>query len=463
MRRALILVAAIVGCASVGCEDTNDVTGLTSTPAVIASATPPPSRGEAPVPVHHEFAPGQLIDTPDAGVFFVDIDTGEAEAWVTPDSEDNPFAFTRVSMSADGSKVIYSCMTSTSSGLAPCGSPDGPIINYLLDTQSGERRSLDAFSSNRRRPDRFVQQFVALSPDGETILGTADDGSLIRARTDDPDTTETIAIPKTSGGLPLDAAWAPDNDAAIVAIGQPGGPATTTALVRSDSTAATMLVDASVLAQWSPDGRVVALIDTVKPGLWVFDVQGTELWTRPEPSAAVTNARWSPDSASLAFAINPGGESGTPERIEVIDASTGGLRYTIENALACSGQVWNADGSLLLFGSYAADGHLVAADPETRTFSEPFDWYGLTPSPADPNIAILFDGESFAQVDLRTRQRLKAIAETTVMPAWFFDHEPFFAGDRITFTAPHLGHGGCGEAGSGVTTKPAPRFVFPPS
>ena len=445
---------------SVACDDDESSTSLpeTSTPSA-STGTPTPVVAGAPSPQSLTFDAGELIDVEDAGVFFIDIATGEAEAWVTPDSAGNPFAFTLVSMSADGTKLVYACMMSTTAGLASCDGGSGDtIINYLLDTETGERRALTAFSGDRRRPDRFVQQFVALSPDGETLLGIGADGALIRASSDEPNQVETIAIPGAGGETPIDAVWSPDGGAAVVFVGVAGSQPGKVVFVADDAASATPLVDETVSAFWSPDGARLLLVG--RAALWMFDADGAQIWTKPH-DLLITNIRWSPDGTAIAMHVTQSGDSTVPESIAVLDAGTGEVRFRIEAALACAGQLWNADGSRLLFGSYEHDGRLVLADPETRTFSAPPEWYGLTPNPADPNLAILFEGESFFEIDLRTGERTRTIAETTVSPAWFFDHEPLFAGDRIVFTAPHGGHGGCGEGGSAITDKPPPSFVFP--
>lgn len=459
---ALVVVLAL----SLACSDGDPAPAPTATPAA-PTATPPPDV-EVPLPVHLTWDAGELIESPDAGVFWIDIATGEAEAWVTPNSADNPFAFSLSARSNDASRLIYSCMRSTTEGLAQCGGAFGdPIVSYLLDIETGARTQLDAFGFDRGLLDGYGRQIISLSPDGETLLGIGNAHPLVRTRVADPTQLETITLTDTFGARPFSFEWAPGSDAALVYLGGDGQTPTQVLLLRNDADAPIELVRSNATGLWSPDGSTVAVIDTLNPAISMFDEHGELLWTRPDRPTGTTNVRWSPDGSSLAFAINPGGQSGIPERIEVIDAETGEPRLRINAALACGGQIWNADGSRLLFGSYEHDGRVVIADPDARTFSAPLAWYGVTPNPADPNLAVLFDGAGpnraiFAEVDLRTGERTRTIATTDESPGWYSDHEPLFAGDRIFFAAPHLGHGGCGEGGSGVTDKPPTSFEFPP-
>ena len=444
---ALLVLLLFFGC-STDADDAAPTPVVAPTRTAIATPTVL-ATGEAPAPVHHTFAPGATIDVQDAGIFFVDIETGAAEGWVTPGSADNPFAFRVSGMSADGSRLIYDCARPAVGRVQPCGGrAEDPFAYYLFDTATGERTRLDAFTG----------EFVTLSPDGEMILGMTSRG-LARAGVTQPDDVEIIDLLAEDSTLPHRAVWAPDGEAVAVSLGVNGYPSTAVWILRFNGAAPVELVHGGAYpATWSSDGTKIGLLDQIKSGMWVYDDRGLLLWTRADP---ISNAQWSPDGRLLAISINPGQESEEPERIEMVDSATGEAQYRIVAALGCGSRIWNAGGSLLLFGSYANEGRMVVADPAERTYAAT-DSYWLMPSPDDPELAIVFDGEAFESFDLMEQQRTGVIARTASHPAWFFDHPPFFAGGRIVFTSPHLGHGGCGEAGSGITTKPEPRFEFPP-
>jgi hypothetical protein len=140
----------------------------------------------------------------------------------------------------------------------------------------------------------------------------------------------------------------------------------------------------------------------------------------------------------------------------VFDAESGATAFRIANVIACGGQIWTSDGSRLILGG--SSGHIIA-NVGDRTLEE--NTRNLTPSPFGGTLAIEQANLGFATFDLATGERRQiARYAQRVVPAWFYDHEPLFAGQRIVFRTPHLGHGGCGE-GNGAPLGEA-AFELPP-
>lgn len=409
------------------------------------------SGGTEPIPRPVTFAPGETVSAEGPGIFFLDPETGATEGWVIPG--ENRFALTVTSISADGGLVLFTCREQyPEEGLGPCNrfAPDSPFTWYLLNTETGERTQLP-----------HVMEFRSFSPDGSMLLGETADGLALASVS----SLRTASVTALSDVRPLgvasgSASWSPDSASIIVRS------AAGTFLVRADSAETVQLLPEAVVRgiAWAPDSSKVVLVLPPEEstsldspsGIFVFDGDGNQLWHRPAEGEA-PNPRWSADGEQLAVQVRVVYEQ-EPNvfRLDVFDGATGEPRYRIPGAIACSGRIWTADGSRLVVGSYGLGAFV--GDPNTGTFRRLE--VGAKPSLTDPDQGIGFDGFDFYRVDLSSGE-FTHLAETTVEPAWFSDHEPLFVGERIVFTAPHGGHGGCAVC-CGLDNPPEPAFRYPP-
>lgn len=404
---------------------------------------------------HVTFAQGQVVSADGPGLFFVDPESGATEGWVVPGG--GVFEFMLTGISADGSLVLYSCREQRPEGSpVPCDDAPEPGVWHLLDTEQARRTTLPG-----------GVQYLSLSPNGETLLGISD-GEFVLAAVRDPEDRRGIGLagdaPRfaTSGG----STWAPDGSAVLVTSER------ATHLVRASDGVHTELLPASQSATlpgigWSTDGSKIALArhpspdptspsTAGTPGILVFDASGTLLWESLLPGG---NPRWSPDGSQLAVTVDPP-RVPTPSfaldfRLDVFAGETGAALYRIDGVI-CPGDVWAADGANLLVESYDGQGTFLA-DPETGTF-RPLGTFAV-PHPSR-SAGVRFDGRGFQLVDLSSGA-ITPLAETTVDPAWYSDHGPRFVDDRLVFSAPHLGHGGCG-VGTAPEELPQLAFQYPP-
>ncbi len=404
------------------------------------------------MPRHEIFAPGETISADgQAGIFFLDPVTGAAEAWLVPaaafqDAGPMPFSFTVGGFSADAGKVVYTCMEpKVNSGPVPCG---GATDNtwYLLDTKSGQRTRLAAFTG----------PFASISPDGKTLLGaTADSLALASVGS----TGALRAIASTAG---IDVAyayaeWSADGGRLVLTMSTPpaAGSIVSTFLVDATSGRMTPLDGGGV---WSPDGARLLSWKQASDGqgeLRMLDRDGRLLWSK-RPTGAP--GAWSADASLLYAQVldqpRVSDAYGPLDRVDVIDSGRGLTEYRIRGGVCPLG--WVAGTHRLLTESYGFGEALIDLDAKSLRI---FDVYAR-PTPFDPNTAILFDGSDFRSYDLATGET-KLIAHTTVTPAWDPNHGAMFVGDRLVFTALHGGHGGCGE-GASPQNPPRPELFVGP-
>jgi DNA-binding CsgD family transcriptional regulator len=409
------------------------------------------------------FAPGEAIAADGPGIFFVEVNTGEATGWTAPGR--TFFGFSVLGYSDDGRRVLYTCREQqTEGGPIPCDGGQEPGTYYLLDTETGDREELPAGDF----------QYLSISPDGETLLAEAR-GELVFVPRSDTNVVRPLGVaaanaqPLARGGI----AWAPSGAVGVVV-----SPEGVTYLADGESEPKELIpqtagLRSAPIAIWSADGDQIAVTRVLNtdpkdpappgtPGILVFDRDGTLLW---ESALSGANPRWSPDGTKLAVDVDPPRvltpDFASDHRLDVFDGATGEALYRIDGAIACAGEMWTADGSRLVFGAYNATAPFqYIGDPQTRTIDVAPG--GGVPAPFDANLLIGFDGQNFTRVDLTTGETTSlATTATDLDPAWSWDHEPLFAGERIVFAEPHGGHGGCGE-GASPDNPPALGFQFPP-
>jgi hypothetical protein len=240
-------------------------------------------------------------------------------------------------------------------------------------------------------------------------------------------------------------------------------------------------VTGAVRTALSPDGSKLAVAALALGGTSTelsLAVFGLFISDGPIWEAAINsfnpNLRFSPDGAYLAVTTQAPTDSvsqGAP-RVDVYDVETGEVRYRVEGAMACAGEIWNADGTNLVVESLVSDvpGD-VAVDLATGTIT-PLRQQ-VTPSPFDPSIGVGFDGSDFTIVPL-DGSAPRQLSDTTVSPAWWPDHEPLFTSSSLVewsrvsgqgsavYAYPHGGHGGCGEGAQILAPPSALRFIEDP-
>jgi len=457
MRPAIVASACSLALFAAACGGgaSKSPTPAPTGPAATATAPAPAptlAPDDAPLPEHVTFSPGETISADgEAGVFFLDPKTGAAEAWLVPAAHVGqsgylPFTFTPVSVSADGSRLLYTCKDYDASGqLAPCGGAAHNVW-YLFDTRSGERTRLSAFEPLALSPDLFTP--VSISPDGRTVVA-ATRSALFVAPADDPGALRRIDIPEDPMYTQaIVVGWSPDSSIVIVRVmppGIPGGRSFAIAIAAGD---VNQVADGSVA--WAPDGAHFAVASGFSDDseLVMYARNGGVLWSKPAHAPGGGPA-WSADGKYLYVfqrdAVPTAADPNPPDRADVLDPQTGETLVRARGVLCPEG--WVGSTHRFVTGTYGAGEVVVDVDAAT---------YKALPSyahaaPFDDETVYAFDGADFRAVDIATGAT-RLIAHTTVFPAWDPAH-PMYAGDRIFFTPLHGGHGGCGE-GSGPAVIP---------
>ncbi|HZP58233.1 MAG TPA: hypothetical protein VFC53_11890 [Dehalococcoidia bacterium] len=456
-----LLATALVALLAVACGgDANKDASATKAGSPTARSTAAP--GETPAPEHLRFARGDTIAADrKAGIFFLDPETGAADAWVVPATEypdagigPLPFTFTIGGASGDGSKVVYECLEARASGSpGPCGGGEAHVW-YLLDTTSGERTRLSLFTG----------VFASISPDGKTLLGLAGD-ALATADADAPQSVDArISLPGATAPAAY-ADWSPDSERVVVQAAVPGAPVQQTYLVNVSAASARLLQAGQTGVSWSPDGSKLAITfgsadkDTGAGTLNVLGRDGKQIWSRALRTFSA-NPQWSADGDLLSVQVQEPSPPGTVAayRLDIYDGATGKTRYRVAGAIACQGPVWDGDTHRVVVGQYfsgPAGSALVDLPGGEITQLGTY----VTPSP-DAGRFIEFDGHDFSVVTSAGDRQL--IAHTTVTPSWDALHRlPQFIGGKIAFTSLHGGHGGCAE-GASPETPPKLEVVYPP-
>lgn len=464
MRYAIVAAVVFAAPALVACGGASSLRptpGAARSPSAVAgtpTALPTALPGEAPMPQQVSFAPGETIAADGkAGVFFLDPYTGAAEGWVVPAAAGADgtgylnFSFTIGGVSADGTKVVYECQHYVGSHLVPCGNDPSTSQWYLLDTTTGTRTRLTAFTG----------PFADISPDGETLIGAVSADHLALASAANPTQARTIdpRVPMNGYQRPAHA-WSPDSTRIAITTDTT---TLTSYIVRVADLAATRIAGNGV---WSHDGSRLAVTASVDAnrgatGIAMLDRDGTLVWSKAIPAAVLG---WTDDDKMLL--VDTRDDRGTAaseddtERADVIDPATGETSARVEGIVCPDG--WLGDSHRFFTRSYGASGFdqvIVDVDAGSLHKFSSAQQGLLETVPFDSSMLIEFNNDFYGLDPATSTERL--IAKTTVTPAWDFLHQPLFAGRKIVFAPLHLGHGGCGE-GNGPTPVPDLRFVRGP-
>jgi TolB protein len=92
---------------------------------------------------------------------------------------------------------------------------------------------------------------------------------------------------------------------------------------------------------WSPDGRSIAFVDTVSPGVGLFLISPDGTGRRQLTQQLARNPSWSPDSRALVF------DDGRD--IKVINVDGSGLRSLIATNAKETDPAWSPDGRQIAF------------------------------------------------------------------------------------------------------------------
>lgn len=381
--------------------------GTTSTavPAV-STATPVPTAAPTATvgpPRLERFAAGEVIDVAPA-VVFVEPETGEAKAWVTPGATWPEFA-----VASDGSYVIY----------------------YIADRQYRLLRTDDG--SDRSIEADFLP--LEIGPRGVGFIATYQDQFAVAAF----DGRGAHLGELWLGGLtgPRAVAWSDDGELISHALA-PGGGAQMTLTITAVEGWRSVSVEAGPLSggaslEWSHDSQRLALV--TDDGVRVFDRDGQLLgYFGGEFNGGDGNPRWSPDDAYLYVGRMPrsGGEVAS---VFNADAEPLFRFFTPAYAGGCGGEVWIADG-VLEFGSIdvSVDGMFSEHDRVPRDVYPTLESYGVVvaegPGIHIPHHGVREDGS-------RTED------------------------GRLVFSIPGIGHGGCGE-GWNPSSVTEPFIEWPP-
>jgi hypothetical protein len=399
---ALLLLATLCGACQDGPRSTStpvtqpvepsptadgSVAAISPTPSAATPIPPvsasPPSPAPDPRPHHVSFAPAN-VPVAAHGVYVIDPHSGAIEGWVAgPAPTDVPPYPMPHAVSPRGRYIV----------LVHRDAKPGNTTErwYLFDTRRNSSRDLPSepgpFSPDETR-------YVERTPDGIALV-----------RTDAGVVEQTFSLGELRGSfftfLPL---WSPDGASLIVPFRTGwNGPDPLYRTYRLDARTGAVhaLGDDSFYAVWYPHGRRYALFPGRGDRLQVFDATtGTVIWSIT-PEALNRDRRFAPDSVHLdvpaiardgsAISLYVRGQDATSgeslQRLTVLDAATGALRFHVEGA-DCENR-WTADGRWLLVGGLKDDlytGYLVARDgSELRHFPHIIH---IRLSPVDPDLAV---------------------------------------------------------------------------
>jgi dipeptidyl aminopeptidase/acylaminoacyl peptidase len=433
---AAVAVAAGIGLLVWGLLRTTDgepqqVVGIDApSPTAVTASEPPELRFVT-------FKPGETVSGARSGFFFIDPQTGATEGWLPADES---VFLTRGPMTPDGRLIIFTCYRiDTTRRAFDCANAqeDWPTY-YQLDTQTGQVRTLP-----------LGRDYISLSPDGKTVV-IASDAGIGFAPANTPEDAR-IVLPDRIAVRPRSVFWSPDSALALVST-----LSGTFLISASGSEVEQISIHGIRSAAWAPDGSKVAMVARITSeqpdtdfGVRVYNRDGELLW-QAATEYATYNPRWSPDGAQLAVEAHvPSAEQPRKLRtilLTVFDGLSGTLLYRVTGVRSCFTSPWTADGSRLVLLATEPFRHVLVDPLESSVRDLPLNVIP-TPFDASAGIVLSFDSESiwsFEVVDFETGERTR-LAATTLSPDWHADHDPLFVQGRVFFSAPHFGHGGCGE------------------
>ncbi len=372
------------------------------------TATPEPTAEPTPGPPYLErFERGEVIDVAPA-VVFGDVETGEAEAWVVPETGGGEFV-----VSPSGSFVVYP----TAGGFK------------LLRTEDGATHSLD-IGGWPVEVGPGDSGFIAVDSGGFTLSAYDGEGRRIQD------------LWRSAPGMGAVASWSEDGS---IAVGQNNtGSAIAVSVwaapdrvpqASGDEFRAAVPEGSSIALEWSPDGELVAVVTS--DAVYALDRDNDLVWA--VEGEFFGNPRWSPDGEHLAVNAMPSIE-GHDGRVGVTSVTyllsrDGTEVFRVNGAGDCSVNPWISASSLVV------GGYLVTVDGAIRRYALPSPSVWVHPASQGfelkPGLGFHLPHIAWRGVD----QRL--------------------ADGRMVFTTPEIGHGGCGTI-VGASEWPAIEVERPP-
>jgi Tol biopolymer transport system component len=201
---------------------------------------------------------------------------------------------------------------------------------------------------------------------GQTIVFSSNRGGAWAIWSIKPDGSDLRQITKPSGDeQDVDPCFSPDGSA-ILFTSTRGGTLGLWQAARSDSTAKPQRICDGDQGEWSPDGKRLAFRRSGK--LVVRDVAGgAEKTISPPDFDKCSGPAWSPDGASIAFALLGDGANA----IYIVPAAGGEAKKVYDKQGACEPH-WSPDGQSLV---YETETHLCTIKPD-GTKNRLITWFG---------------------------------------------------------------------------------------
>ncbi len=198
------------------------------------------------------------------------------------------------------------------------------------------------------------------------------------------------------------------------------------------------------LAEYSPDGRWVAWLNSADGYLWRSRVDGSERIQLTAPPLRIFSMKWSPDNNRLALMAE---EPGKPWKLYLVDSDGGKLTPLVlqdrdENDRNEADPNWSADGKTLVFGrlpdrmdSESQPKAIYLLDIASRKVSEVPGSVGLFSPRLSPDgryiVAIRLDQRALLLFDRTTQQWTTISSHGAGDPLWSHDGRSVYFQDFL--------------------------------
>jgi eukaryotic-like serine/threonine-protein kinase len=226
--------------------------------------------------------------------------------------------------------------------------------------------------------DKQVEQYPAISPDGNRVIFSRDVGKVrnLFVTTVGEGSEEQL----TSGDFDdVQPSWSPGGDAILFIRGKEAGSRIESSDVFGryfgadiwrldlDSMKSTLLINDAANPWWSPDGKRIAY-DASRAGphrIWIADARGRnpeQLSSDDTDAAHHVRPRWSPDGRHVVYQTF----EGTKFDVRVVSLETRRTHAVTDDYTMDLHPVWSPDGEWIYFSSYRSGGINVWRIPVDR-------------------------------------------------------------------------------------------------